>query len=163
MKMMKKVAAEMAAVMVFTAGCGAEESGSQEPVKEIVIGDVVNQVKEVNPVADERVIDDFAVENEMGLNPADLAEYEGIITNSQNDCALIFVAKTKEGKYKIFMMIMGEERDLGVFDTKEECYEAFEKRKKEFIIKLAEKTKKKDKIPECQYQAMINWEVKVKE
>lgn len=98
MKMMKKVAAVMAAVMVFTAGCGAEESGSQEPVKEIVIGDVVNQVKEVNPVADERVIDDFAVENEMGLNPADLAEYEGIITNSQNDCALIFVAKTKEGK-----------------------------------------------------------------
>lgn len=71
--------------------------------------------------------------------------------------------ETKEGKYKIFMMIMGEERDLGVFDTKEECYEAFEKRKKEFIIKLAEKTKKKDKIPECQYQAMINWEVKAKE
>ena len=65
MKMMKKVAAVMAAVMVFTAGCGAEESGSREPVKEIVIGDVVNQVKEVNPVADERVIDDFAVENEM--------------------------------------------------------------------------------------------------
>lgn len=27
------------------------------------------------------------------------------------------------------MMIMGEERDLGIFDTKEECYEAFEKRK----------------------------------
>lgn len=62
-----------------------------------------------------------------------------------------------------FMMIIGEEHDLGVFDTKEECYEAFEKRKKEFIIKLAEKTKKKDKIPECQYQAMINWEVKAKE
>ena len=37
------------------------------------------------------------------------------------------------------------------------------KRKKEFIIKLAERTKKKDKIPECQYQAMINWEVKAKE
>ena len=49
------------------------------------------------------------------------------------------------------------------FDTKEECYEAFEKRKKEFIIKRGEKTKKKDKIPECQYQAMINWEVKAKE
>lgn len=63
----------------------------------------------------------------------------------------------------LFMMIIGEEHDLGVFDTKEECYEAFEKRKKEFIIKLAEKTKKKDKIPECQYQAMINWEVKAKE
>ena len=29
MKMMKKVAAVMAAVMVFTAGCGAEESGSR--------------------------------------------------------------------------------------------------------------------------------------
>ena len=63
----------------------------------------------------------------------------------------------------LFMIIIGEEHDLGVFDTKEECYEAFEKRKKEFIIKLAEKTKKKDKIPECQYQAMINWEVKAKE
>ena len=46
----------------------------------------------------------------------------------------------------LFMMIIGEEHDLGVFDTKEECYEAFEKRKKEFIIKLAEKTKKKDKM-----------------
>ena len=38
------------------------------------------------------------------------------------------------------MMIIGEDHDLGVFDTKEE-----------------------DKIPECQYQAMINWEVKAKE
>ena len=36
----------------------------------------------------------------------------------------------------LFMMIIGEEHDLGVFDTKEECYEAFEKRKKEFIICL---------------------------
>ena len=28
----------------------------------------------------------------------------------------------------LFMMIIGEEHDLGVFDTKEECYEAFEKK-----------------------------------
>ena len=29
-------------------------------------------------------------------------------------------------------MIIGEEHDLGVFDTKEECYEAFEKRRSFF-------------------------------
>ena len=50
-----------------------------------------------------------------------------------------------------------------MFEKKKERYVAFEKRKKEYIIKLAEKPKKKDKIPECQYQAMINWEVKAKE
>lgn len=98
MKNMKKLAAVLAAVMVFATGCGAGESQSAEPAKEIVISNVVNQIKEVNPVTDERTIDDFAVENEMGLNPADLAEYEGVITNSQNDCALIFVAKANDGK-----------------------------------------------------------------
>lgn len=41
--------------------------------------------------------------------------------------------ETKDGKYKIFMMIMGEERDLGVFDTKEECYEAFEKERRSLL------------------------------
>ena len=54
----------------------------------------------MNPVADERVIDDFALEHEMGLDPENIAEYRGVITNSQNDCALIFVAKAKEGKVR---------------------------------------------------------------
>ena len=100
MKKMWKTVFVMAVAVILAAGCGAKDNGGQssDASKEVVISDVVAKIKEANPVADERVIDDFAVENEMGLAMDDIAEYEGVITNSQNDCSLIFVAKAKDGK-----------------------------------------------------------------
>lgn len=37
------------------------------------------------------------------------------------------------------------------------------KKKEGVYYKTGRENKEKDKIPECQYQAMINWEVKAKE
>ena len=83
----------------FTA-CGSSKEASQKNTGEISIDEVVSKIKAVNPVADEREIDDFVLKNEMGLNPKDIEEYRGVITNSQNDCSLIFVAKAKPGKIR---------------------------------------------------------------
>ena len=100
MKNIWKMVLVMGAMVALLTGCGQESTDGQasEGAKEVVISDVVAKIKEANPVADERAIDDFAVENEMGLSMDDIAEYEGVITNSQNDCALIFVAKANDGK-----------------------------------------------------------------
>ena len=103
MKNIWKTVLVMGAMVALLTGCGQESTDGQasEGAKEVVISDVVAKIKEANPVADERAIDDFAVENEMGLSMDDIAEYEGVITNSQNDCALIFVAKANDGKTEI--------------------------------------------------------------
>lgn len=100
MKKLGKMILVMVAAVVLTTGCGEQKGSEQsaETAKEVVISDVVARIKEANPVADERAIDDFAVENEMGLTMDNIAEYEGVITNSQNDCALIFVARANDGK-----------------------------------------------------------------
>ena len=85
-------------LMAFTAcGSGGDAAAAKT---EVSLDAVVEKVKSVNPVADERIIDDFALENEMGLDPESIEEYRGVITNAQSDCALIFVAKAKEGKSK---------------------------------------------------------------
>ena len=86
-------------VLCFLTACGASKEPAQKTVN-ISIDEVVGKIKAVNPVADEREIDDFALKNEMGLNPKDVEEYRGIITNSQNDCSLIFVAKAAPGKIR---------------------------------------------------------------
>ena len=92
----------MIAVLVLfsclLASCGSPAQTPQNTSAAISIDEAVDRIKAVNPVADERMIDDFALENEMGLNPENIEEYKGVITNSQNDCALIFVAKAKSGK-----------------------------------------------------------------
>lgn len=100
MKKLGKMILVMVAAVVLTTGCGEQKGSEQsaEAAKKVVISDVVARIKEANPVADERAIDDFAVENEMGLTMDNIAEYEGVITNSQNDCALIFVARANDGK-----------------------------------------------------------------
>ena len=78
--------------------CSSSKEAPAEGTADVSIDNVVSKIRSVNPVADEREIDDFALENEMGLDPENIEEYKGVITNSQNDCSLIFVAKAKDGK-----------------------------------------------------------------
>lgn len=113
MKKMLKIALVVATAVVMVTGCGGKDDRAQDSktAKEIVLSDVVTKIKAVNPVADERVIDDFAVENEMGLSLDDIAEYEGVVTNSQNDCALIFVAKANDGKTRELKQALSEYLD----------------------------------------------------
>lgn len=59
---------------------------------------IVNKLEEVNTVENARAIDDFSVENEMGLTLDNLQAYKGDVTNNQADCALVFVALCQDGK-----------------------------------------------------------------
>ena len=59
---------------------------------------IANKLEEVNTVENARAIDDFTVENEMGLSLDDLVAYKGDVTNNQADCALVFVALCRDGK-----------------------------------------------------------------
>lgn len=59
---------------------------------------IVNKLEEVNTVENARAIDDFSVENEMGLTLDNLLAYKGDVTNNQADCALVFVALCQDGK-----------------------------------------------------------------
>lgn len=59
---------------------------------------IANKLEEVNTVENARAIDDFSVENEMGLTLDDLLAYKGDVTNNQADCALVFVALCQDGK-----------------------------------------------------------------
>lgn len=98
--MKKSMIAVLVLVSCLLASCGSPKQTPRNPSADVSVDEVVDRIKAVNPVADERVIDDFALENEMGLNPENIEEYKGVITNSQNDCALIFAAKAKDGKAK---------------------------------------------------------------
>ena len=59
---------------------------------------IVEKLEEVNKVDNARMIDDFTVENEMGLTLDNLVAYKGDVTNNQSDCALVFVALCQDGK-----------------------------------------------------------------
>ncbi len=100
--MKKKIVIIAAALIMLSvcAACGSSKEADPGKTVDVSIDEVVSKIKSINPVADERAIDDFALENEMGLNPDDIEEYKGVITNSQNDCSLIFVAKVKEGRIR---------------------------------------------------------------
>ena len=96
--MKKSIVAVLLLFSCLLASCGSPKQTPQNTSAVISIDEAVDRIKTVNPVADERAIDDFALKNEMGLNPENIEEYKGVITNSQNDCALIFVAKAKPDK-----------------------------------------------------------------
>ena len=59
---------------------------------------IASKLEEVNTVENARAIDDFSIENEMGLTLDNLLTYKGDVTNNQADCALVFVALCRDGK-----------------------------------------------------------------
>lgn len=63
-----------------------------------MVNTIANKLEEVNAVENARAIDDFAVENEMGVTLDNLLAYKGDVTNNQSDCALVFVALCQDGK-----------------------------------------------------------------
>ena len=62
-----------------------------------VLEAAVTAIEVVNPVSNPRVIDDFSLENEMGLTKDNIIAYKGDVTNDQADCSLVFVAQVKDG------------------------------------------------------------------
>lgn len=98
MKKVQIIASILLLMVVTFTGCGKKEVKQEQVDVNVNISEVVKMIETVNPVKEERVIDDFAVENELMLDMTMIEEYEGKITNAQKDCSFIFVAKAKEGK-----------------------------------------------------------------
>lgn len=77
------------------------ESAVSDAVSEVadsaLLDSAVAAIEAINEVPNPRVIDDFSLENEMGLNPDNIVAFKGNVTNDQADCALVFVAQVKEG------------------------------------------------------------------
>ena len=64
-----------------------------------------------------------------------------------------------DGKYEVSIMILNKKIDLGTYDTEDEAKKGVVEGKKNYINELAEKSR--GKVPDCVYDAMKNWEVKV--
>lgn len=75
----------------------SETSGAADTADTEKIASAVSAIEAVNAIPNLRTIDDFAVENDMGLSLDDLIAYQGDVTNNQSDCALVFVAQVKDG------------------------------------------------------------------
>lgn len=88
----------------------AEKTDTLEESAEMV-ETITNKLEEVNIVDNARAIDDFSVENEMGLTLDNLLAYKGDVTNNQADCALVFVALCQDGKVDTVLKELDTYRD----------------------------------------------------
>ena len=93
--MKKLISAALCGIMLAAALVGCGGSSSQKTYN---LDDVVAAVEKVNEVANPLAMDDFAIENDVGLNLDDVAEYKGEQSNNQGDSATILVVKANSGK-----------------------------------------------------------------
>ena len=70
---------------------------AEEPQTEN-LANAVAAIEAVNPVANPLEYTDFDVENTLMLTKDNLVAYDGMVSNNQSDCGLIFVAQAKSGK-----------------------------------------------------------------
>lgn len=58
---------------------------------------IVAAIEAVNEVPNARELDDFALENEIGLTMDNIVGFKGDVTNDQADCALVLAVQAKSG------------------------------------------------------------------
>ncbi len=58
---------------------------------------IVSAIEAVNEVPNARELDDFALENEIGLTMDNIVGFKGDVTNDQADCALVLAVQAKSG------------------------------------------------------------------
>ena len=72
----------------------AEEDAAADTAK---LEAIVTAVEAVNPVSNSRALDDFSLENEIGLTLDNIVAFQGDVTNDQADCALVLAIQAKSG------------------------------------------------------------------
>lgn len=94
--MKKYIAFALALVFALSlmVGCGSQEEASAS----YDLSSVMASLEEVNPIANPREIDDFAIENDFGFAEGAVEEYLGKISNDQGDSGMILLIKAQEGK-----------------------------------------------------------------
>ena len=85
------------AVSSEAASSGEASAPSSEAADAARLEAIVAAIEEVNDAANPRAIDDFSLENEMGLTPDNIVAFCGDVTNDQADCSLVFAAQVKDG------------------------------------------------------------------
>lgn len=69
------------------------------------------------------------------------------------------IKKNEDGQYNVSMTFLNKIEKVGIFDTKEEASDAFKKFRRNYIRELAEKSR--DKVPDCVYNAMMEWKIEI--
>ena len=64
-----------------------------------------------------------------------------------------------KGKYRAALRVDGKIVKLGHFDTAEEAFKTYKRHKEALIIVVADRYK--GKIPNCVYEAMMNWKIEI--
>lgn len=70
------------------------------------------------------------------------------------------IVENKEKQYEVYMKILNKNISFGSFDNKEEAEKGYITGKKNYILKLAESCK--GKVQDCLYNAMVNWNVELR-
>lgn len=58
---------------------------------------IVSTIEAVNEIPISRALDDFSLENEIGLTMDNILGFKGDVTNDQADCALVLAVQAKAG------------------------------------------------------------------
>ena len=78
----------------------AEESQTEETTGEAdtaKLESIVSSLEAVNEIANPRALDDFSLENELGLTMDNILAFKGDVTNDQADCSLVLAIQAKSG------------------------------------------------------------------
>ncbi len=78
----------------------ADESQAEETTAEpdtAKLESIVSSLEAINAISNPRELDDFSLENELGLTMDNILAFKGDVTNDQADCSLVLAIQAKSG------------------------------------------------------------------
>lgn len=80
-----------------TDSAATEEGSGTAEADTAKLDSIVSSIEAVNEVPNARALDDFSLENEIGLTMDNIVGFKGDVTNDQADCALVLAIQAKSG------------------------------------------------------------------
>lgn len=77
-----------------------DESQAEETTAEpdtAKLESIVSSLEAINSISNPRELDDFSLENELGLTMDNILAFKGDVTNDQADCSLVLAIQAKSG------------------------------------------------------------------
>lgn len=78
----------------------ADEGQAEETTAEpdtAKLESIVSSLEAINEISNPRELDDFSLENELGLTMDNILAFKGDVTNDQADCSLVLAIQAKSG------------------------------------------------------------------
>lgn len=78
----------------------ADESQAEETTAEpdtAKLESILSSLEAINEISNPRELDDFSLENELGLTMDNILAFKGDVTNDQADCSLVLAIQAKSG------------------------------------------------------------------